>query len=268
MATASAFRSPEHLSDEALNGEICEAQTPRKENAAPGVLPSKGYPMTENSREGAFAPVTRVTTPEKSQGPMKILQESNLCNVDLVHTPAPTISAKPICSEDVDKKTEEIQQPAKDTPQGQQEASQGEQEAGTAATLAEKQPDEIVSQSVSLVFDQIEWLEEVVAKYSLPSPSHVIQSLMRKANSEPPKTKRLIFLVIRCRRCLQHQKGGTKQDCTLELTSQQWQWLEMIRNCSRHSSVDKTLRIIADFYMPLFKEDEAFERLILTGAAA
>lgn len=138
---------------------------------------------------------------------------------------------------------------------------------GAAGTVPEKKPDESISQTVSLVFDQVDWLEEMASKYSLASRSHVIQRLMLKANSEPAKIKRLLFLVIRCRRCLQHQKGGTKKDCTIELTSQQWQWLEMIRSRSRHSSTDKTLRIILDFYMPLLKEDEMFERLVLTGTA-
>lgn len=207
---------------ETLGDDVCEVQTPNKENAA-------GAAHDLLSRTG-------VATPQKQrmpEGSSEILQESRICNVD----PA-------------DKDGSAAVPPV------------------AADGIPEQNSDESISQTVSLVFDQIEWLDEMVAKYSLPSRSHVIQCLMRKANAEAPKTKRLIFLVIRCRRCLQHQKGGTKEDCVMELTSRQWQWLEMIRNRSRHLTVDKTLRIILDFYMPLLKEDEAFERLLLASTAA
>lgn len=122
--------------------------------------------------------------------------------------------------------------------------------------------------TVEFLPDQIVWLERLAEKYGLSSASCALQRLINRANAEPPKAKRVIFLMVRCGRCLQHTKGGIKKDCELELPAHHWQWLEVVRGRSKHATVGKTLRIIVDFYMPIFDEDSDFERAILAPKPA
>jgi len=120
------------------------------------------------------------------------------------------------------------------------------------------------TRSADLCLDQWEWLNAASDKYGLSSPSDVLARLIDQANGEPPKVKRMLFLVVRCRRCLQHSRGGDKFDHQFSLSSLHWQWLAGVCARCHHSSVAKTLRIILDFYMPLCKGDADFEQALVT----
>mmetsp|Transcript_68844 Transcript_68844/g.128488 ORF Transcript_68844/g.128488 Transcript_68844/m.128488 type:complete len:177 (-) Transcript_68844:158-688(-) len=115
--------------------------------------------------------------------------------------------------------------------------------------------------------DQMEWLEHLAARCGHATASEALQAVINFANAETPKAKKQIFLVVRCRRCLQHTTGGEKRPYQVELPGQQWQWLQLVGERCRHASVGKTLRIIVDFYMPLCKEREDFE-LVVGGSSA
>jgi len=122
---------------------------------------------------------------------------------------------------------------------------------------------ELRTESIALTLDEIEWLDAVVDKHSFSGLSTVFGHLVDYANTESPESKKKLFLQVRCRRCSAGAKGGVKRDREIELSGQQWQWLENVQGRCKHASVGKTLRIIVDFYMPLCKEDSAFEQKLL-----
>lgn len=119
------------------------------------------------------------------------------------------------------------------------------------------------TEAVSLTLDEIEWLDEVVARHGFEGMSSVFKHLVDWANAEPAAAKKQLFLVVRCRRCSAGAKGGVKRDHPLALPARQWQWLQNVQERCKHVSVGKTLRILVDFYMPLCKEDHDFERRLL-----
>lgn len=123
--------------------------------------------------------------------------------------------------------------------------------------------------SMSLCLDQAEWLERVVKEHSQSSqhsPWHMLEKLIEVANREPSQTKRIIFLQVRCHRCLQHSRGGDKRDYDVELSEQKWQWLENVRQRSKHPTLGKTLRILMDFYKPICEKDAKFEHAMFAAA--
>mmetsp|Transcript_48359 Transcript_48359/g.109601 ORF Transcript_48359/g.109601 Transcript_48359/m.109601 type:complete len:189 (-) Transcript_48359:29-595(-) len=121
---------------------------------------------------------------------------------------------------------------------------------------------------VPLCPDQADWLAGLADRYGMTGTSQwlALELLVKLANREPPQTKKMIFLVVRCHRCLQHTRGGEKRDCPVALPVQQWQWLEGVRERCKHPTVGKTLRIIVDFYRPILDKDPEFERRVLAAA--
>jgi hypothetical protein len=167
-----------------------------------------------------------------AQSGLPTVSNPSLFKVDERRTPA-----KPKCSEE------------KETP---------------VKTRVTEDVEETQREAVPLTLDETEWLDEVLERQpSLSSTSSVISRLVNHANSEPPEMKKKLFLVVRCRRCSAGAKGGVKHDREIELTHGQWQWLDNVRERCHHASVGKTLRIIVDFYMPLCREDTAFEQKLL-----
>lgn len=137
--------------------------------------------------------------------------------------------------------------------------------SGEAANVAQMQAQSGPTRCMSLCVDQAEWLERVAKAQSHSSEQtawHMLERLIGVANREPSQTKRSIFLQVRCHRCLQHSRGGDKRDYDVELSEQRWQWLENVRQRSKHPSLGKTLRILVDFYKPICEKDEEFERAI------
>jgi len=122
---------------------------------------------------------------------------------------------------------------------------------------------EVQTKSIPLTLDEIEWLTSVAARTGHAAISGVLRRLVQWANTENPEAKKKIFLQIRCRRCSAGAKGGVKTQHDLELTNTEWQWLMNVKERCNHATVDKTLRIIVDFYMPLCKSDPDFEKKLV-----
>ena len=121
-----------------------------------------------------------------------------------------------------------------------------------AANLARRPPpgaDAAVEQRAwTLCCNQVLFLREIAAKYGYASDGAVLRRLVDVANAEPSNRKRFIFTVPRCGRCFQHTRGGEKESATLELPVYQIQWLTAVQRRCKHPSVDKTVRILLDFY--------------------
>jgi len=128
-----------------------------------------------------------------------------------------------------------------------------------------------VEETFALCLDQADWLEALATRHGLPRGDHasaVLWRLIGRANAEPPAAKRQLFLQVRCRRCLQHTRGGEKRDLTLVLPRYHLRWLELIRERCKHATVGKTVRIILDFYRPLCDADPMLEEAIFGRAVA
>lgn len=61
--------------------------------------------------------------------------------------------------------------------------------------------------------------------------------------------KREIFTTIRCLHCTQHcPRGGDKRERILNLKAYQIQWLEAVASRCGHPTVQKTVRILCDYF--------------------
>ena len=95
---------------------------------------------------------------------------------------------------------------------------------------------------------------------TLPYP----EPCLGQANGENAVTKKAIFLKIRCGRC--HAGAGsagagiTKTDRTLGIFSFQADWCHAVKQRSEHSSVEKTIRVILDYYQKACQDDAEAEQ--------
>jgi len=160
------------------------------------------------------------------------------------------------------------EQPNTPMPKPRQEGNK-ENEIVTPAKTKEPVADacKFTTEAMPLTLDEEEWLDGAAKEYGHANLSGVISRLIDWANTEAPELKKKMFLVIRCRRCSAGAKGGVKRDRDIELSSQQWQWLENVRGRCKHASIGKTLRIIVDFYMPLCKDDSDFAQKVLRAGS-
>lgn len=122
------------------------------------------------------------------------------------------------------------------------------------------------AETIAVCLDQAEWLVEVAGRHCPPNTPevqwHALRRLIDFCNREPPKAKKHIFMTVRCRRCLQHTRGGDKREYVMQLPTIHWQWLESVQQRCQHPTVGKTIRIMIDFYKPLCEGDSDFERAI------
>ncbi|KAK3252166.1 hypothetical protein CYMTET_38524 [Cymbomonas tetramitiformis] len=95
-----------------------------------------------------------------------------------------------------------------------------------------------------------DWVDAMTLKYRFASEAQLLRHLIFIANEEPPSNKRLIFKVVRCLHCSQSVRAGhiPKRERTLAVYPFQLEWLTVIFKKCSHKSVEKTLRIIVDFY--------------------
>jgi hypothetical protein len=98
--------------------------------------------------------------------------------------------------------------------------------------------------------------------------SHVIEKLIDHCNRENKKTKKEIFRVIRCHNCSQASTGGTKIGVKLALPPHQVEWMTKVRMACSHSSVDKTMRILLEWYIAVISHDCMMEYELLTNTEA
>lgn len=108
-----------------------------------------------------------------------------------------------------------------------------------------------------------QWLKECSVRYGFENIDETLRHLIFYSNAESNKTKRLIFRIKRCLHCHVGARAGQHKKLSLKLTIHQfqWQWLSAVtRNCSI-PSVEKSVRIICDFYQSRVKEVEIKEGL-------
>ena len=106
---------------------------------------------------------------------------------------------------------------------------------------------------------QKSYIEKIAEKYSVDI-SWVVTRLILQANREDNKRKKFIFRVVRCDNCTQSSTGGYKVPLQLELDALHAKWLENVFEKCNHASVDKTLRIMLDFYISVVLKDDDMER--------
>lgn len=92
--------------------------------------------------------------------------------------------------------------------------------------------------------DQHQWLLES------GSPDQLLRELIDRANRESKARKKLIFKIIRCLHCHQGVRAGfiPKVDLDMCIYEHQMEWLKLVKEHCGHASVEKTVRIILDFY--------------------
>ena len=105
---------------------------------------------------------------------------------------------------------------------------------------------------------QHEYIHKIAKKFKVDISS-VVTRLIVQANKEDNKRKKFIFRVVRCDNCSQSSTGGYKVDVELELDLLHTKWLDNVHIKCNHASVDKTLRIILDFYIGVVLKDGEME---------
>ena len=98
--------------------------------------------------------------------------------------------------------------------------------------------------------------------------SNVVGRLIEVCNREDRKTKKEIFRVIRYHNCSQASTGGSKVDIELALPTHHVEWMTKVRMGCTHASVDKTLRILLEWYIAMCASDCMIEYDLLQGTEA
>jgi len=114
---------------------------------------------------------------------------------------------------------------------------------------------------------QAKYVQDMVDKFDLEGTSDLldgrswaITNLVTQANKEDKKTKKLIFRIVRCFNCQQgNPTGGEKTQISFDMRPLHLKWMENVHKQCGHSSVDKTMRILVDFYMSYAKKDAQLE---------
>ena len=124
---------------------------------------------------------------------------------------------------------------------------------GGAVALAHR---ERVDRIWTICIDHREWVLKVASAYGLgcedvDGPSVMLERLIAAANAESTHMKRKIFRTVRCLHCFQHTKGGVKCELRLSLPAHYILWMEKVCETCEHASVDKTMRIVLDFYLSI-----------------
>ena len=100
--------------------------------------------------------------------------------------------------------------------------------------------------------DHFDWLDEITAKYKFADAGETLRHLLFVANGEPPPVKKLIFLSVRCLHC--HAGAGSagdgipKKPKPMAVFGFQSLWLEAVMKRSGHPTIEKTVRIVVDYY--------------------
>jgi hypothetical protein len=110
---------------------------------------------------------------------------------------------------------------------------------------------------------QHKWIEDSTARYGFADASETLRHLIYLANAEPPNNKRLIFRIKRCLHCHVGARASqhAKTDLRATVHAFQLRWLENVTEKCDIKSLEKSVRIICDYYQSRVKqaglEDEA-----------
>ena len=100
--------------------------------------------------------------------------------------------------------------------------------------------------------DHFDWLDEITSKYKFADAGETLRHLLFVANGEAPPVKKLIFLSVRCLHC--HAGAGSagdgipKKPKPMAVFGFQSLWLEAVMKRSGHPTIEKTVRIVVDYY--------------------
>ena len=116
-----------------------------------------------------------------------------------------------------------------------------------------------------LAVDHAPWIDECVERFGFHDGGELLRHLVFSANVESNPRKKLIFKVIRCLHCHSGARAGSipKTHRTMDVFAFQNEWLNSVKERCKHASVEKTVRIIFDFYRKTTSEDDdALEKLM------
>lgn len=118
-----------------------------------------------------------------------------------------------------------------------------------------------------------EWLISCTTRYGFEDVDEVLRHLIYLANSESKPTKKLIFKTVRCLHCHvgaradQHKKidlGTTKSSGTnsefnaentmISIHTFHYEWLARVTKICKIASIEKSVRIIIDYYQSRVKQ--------------
>ena len=111
----------------------------------------------------------------------------------------------------------------------------------------------------------LQWLEQCTTKYGFADPGETLRHLIYAANAESKATKRLVFRIVRCLHCSVGAPAGQHPKLPLKAVVHQfqWQWLETVTKACQIASIEKSVRIICDYY-----QSRVQQALIEKGPAA
>ena len=108
--------------------------------------------------------------------------------------------------------------------------------------------EEFSAHEFGLCPDQFEWLHENMGRFHYGSVSAVLSILILFCNREAKERKATIFRTPRCRRCTSATTGGKKVVVRMGFSDEHWHWLTNTSTRCGHASVDKTVRVLLDWY--------------------
>ena len=120
---------------------------------------------------------------------------------------------------------------------------------------------EVEAHDWPLYHDHYDWLDEMASAYTFADAGEVLRHLVFSANGETSQVKKLIFRQIRCLHCHSGTRAGhiPKKDKHLSLFDFQLVWLKAVHQQCDHPSVEKTVRVLIDYYRKVTADAPAAE---------
>jgi hypothetical protein len=120
---------------------------------------------------------------------------------------------------------------------------------------------DVVEHCWPLYHDHYSWLDEVATTYSFADVGEVLRHLIFVANGEASQVKRLIFKVIRCLHCHSGTRAGhiPKRDKSCGIFDFQMVWLTAVHKQCDHPTVEKTVRVLIDYYRKVTSDKPGME---------
>mmetsp|Transcript_10964 Transcript_10964/g.16145 ORF Transcript_10964/g.16145 Transcript_10964/m.16145 type:complete len:264 (-) Transcript_10964:98-889(-) len=113
-----------------------------------------------------------------------------------------------------------------------------------------------VEHAWELMPTHLQWIQDCTARYGFDDDDETLRHLLYLANSESPKHKKLIFRIKRCLHCHVGARGSQHKKVILRANIHQfqWEWLQNVTNKCEIKSVEKSVRIVCDFYQSRVQE--------------
>jgi hypothetical protein len=117
----------------------------------------------------------------------------------------------------------------------------------------------------TITVPQQRWVAETERRFGV-SATEIAVALIKNANHQSVEVKKYIFRVPRCNNCgVGGLRGGLKTEQSLSLAPEHFTWMTNVHEKCAHGTVDKTLRIILDYYMGKCQEGPALLSETLLG---